>query len=136
MLQQYGIKEKQFRFHMVRVLLKPKATKNQIQWRDVKPNRSYVRCAEGFNTGKSAVFDIYHDIQKTISHITTFLFGDDALLYVIGNSVAECTEKINIDLKNLVTRFKMNKMVLLLNVNKTKCMCINDTLNDVVHITD
>ncbi|HBK82158.1 MAG TPA: hypothetical protein DDZ41_00940 [Flavobacterium sp.] len=66
-----------------------------------------------------------------LRHFTVHLFADDALLYADGNSIEECYDKISTDSINLDEWFKMIKLKL--NIDKTKCMCINDDLeNNIV----
>lgn len=42
-----------------------------------------------------------NDIHKVVDWSTTLLFADDALLYVTGDTIEECTVKINNDLAKL-----------------------------------
>ena len=75
------------------------------------------------------LFVLYiNDINCIIKQSKIFLFADDALLYVSGDSMLECINKINNDLNELSLWFKMNKLKL--NIDKTKCMCINGVLDD------
>lgn len=78
------------------------------------------------------LFLIYiNDLEKAIGESKVLLFADDALLYVVGDSIAECVQKINEDLKRLSNWFEMNKLKL--NIEKTKCMVLNANLdNDIL----
>jgi hypothetical protein len=65
------------------------------------------------------MFIIYmNDIGSAIKECEYYLFADDTLLSVSGNSVQECMEKLNRDLENLSKWLKFNKLKL--NVSKTK----------------
>jgi hypothetical protein len=59
-----------------------------------------------------------NDIGSAIKEWQYYLFADDTLLSVSGNSVQECLEKLNRDLKNLSKWLKFNKLKL--NVSKNE----------------
>jgi hypothetical protein len=74
------------------------------------------------------MFIIYmNDIGSAIKECQYYLFADDTLLSVSGNSVQECLEKLNSDLENLSKWLKFNKLKL--NVSKTKHLMITGTHN-------
>jgi uncharacterized protein YunC (DUF1805 family) len=62
------------------------------------------------------------DIGSAIEECQFYLFADDTLLSISGNSVKECIKKLNRDLEKLSKWLKFNKLKL--NVNKTKYMII------------
>jgi hypothetical protein len=58
-----------------------------------------------------------NDIGSAIKECQYYLFADNTLLSVSGNSVRECLEKLNRDLENLSKWLKFNKLKL--NESKT-----------------
>lgn len=79
------------------------------------------------------LFLVYiNDMEKAIDIAELVLFADDALLYVIGDSIDEGVRKINSDLEKLSDWFKMNK--LMLNIDKSKCMIVNSKLSRNIYI--
>lgn len=57
-----------------------------------------------------------NDVEKVIELCKLILFADDALLYVVADSVEECLDKIKHDLCKLDLWFKANKLGL--NIKK------------------
>jgi retron-type reverse transcriptase len=76
------------------------------------------------------MFIIYmNNIGSAIKECQYYLFADDTLLSISGNSVQECLEKLNRDLKNLSKWLKFNKLKL--NVSKTKHLIMTGTQNSI-----
>lgn len=79
------------------------------------------------------LFLIYvNDMEKVVKLSNLALFADDTLIYVVGDSVDECTSKLNEDLSRLGDWFMLNKLKL--NIEKTKCMVVNSILNNKILI--
>lgn len=80
------------------------------------------------------LFLIYiNDINYSISEANIFLYADDTVLYVKGQTILQkCKLKIEIQLSKLDNWFKENKMKL--NIDKTKFTCINSKSSTNTHI--
>lgn len=73
-----------------------------------------------------------NDISLVVKYCRLCMFADDALLFVSGKDLCECTEKINNDLQSISEWLIINKLKL--NIKKTKYMCINGTGQSVIQI--
>lgn len=75
------------------------------------------------------LFLIYvNDMEKAIELSKLVLFADDALLYIVGDTVDEGINNMNSDLNRLSEWFLMNRLKL--NVDKTKYMVINGSVSN------
>ena len=83
---------------------------------------------QGSVLGALLFLSYINDIHGVVNFSELVLFADDTLMFVVGNNVKECLEKINGDLDTIEEWLKMNKLKL--NVNKTKCMVWNGSLNE------
>jgi hypothetical protein len=76
------------------------------------------------------MFIIYmNDIGSAIKQCQYYLFADDTLLSVSGNSVKKCLAKLNRDLENLSKWLKFNKLKL--NVSKTKYLIMTERRSSI-----
>lgn len=76
------------------------------------------------------LFLIYiNDIGQSLSQVQVSLFADDTLIYLVGKDQNVCECIMQNELNVLNNWLCMNKLKL--NVNKTKCMCVNSSGRDI-----
>jgi hypothetical protein len=80
------------------------------------------------------LFNIYvNDLGSSLKHSNHILYADDTTLYITGNNISDLFVKMNIDLDNLSTWFKANKLAL--NINKTNYIIFSPNIINTTNLT-
>lgn len=124
-MQKYGIRDIEYRWFSS--YLQNRTQRTKINSTISSAQNVTIGVPQGSVLGVLLFLLYINDIEKAVDFATIALFADDALVYVTGDSIDECSSKINSDLEKLNNWCKINKVKL--NKTKTKAMIINGRLN-------
>ena len=129
-LSKYGIKNNELKWF--ESYLNARTQRTSVNNNISSANEVKTGVPQGSVMGVLLFLLYINDINLAVKNCRLCMFADDALLFISGKCMRECTEKINMDLQSISEWLVINKLKL--NIKKTKYMCINSMEQNVVQI--